>query len=118
MSYDIDFKVKVEGIDRYISVGYCDANMTWNVREMICKSTGLEWKNCENNGYCKEVIPHIRKGLNELLTKESYYKQFEASNGWGTVDGCINFFKNILQSWEELCKWDKELIDVVIFWIE
>ena len=46
MSYDISFKVKVEGLeDRYVYVGECDANITWNLREMIEKSTGLEWLN-------------------------------------------------------------------------
>lgn len=33
MSYDISFRVKVEGTDRYLDTGYCDANITWNVRE-------------------------------------------------------------------------------------
>jgi hypothetical protein len=30
MSYDIAFKVKVEGIDKYVEAGHCDANTTWN----------------------------------------------------------------------------------------
>lgn len=67
MSYDISFKVKVEGLeDIYVRVGECDANITWNVREMIVKSTGLEWRNCKNNGLCKGVIPHIANGYAEL----------------------------------------------------
>ena len=49
MSYDISFKVKVEGIDQYVNVGDCDANITWNVRKIITHSTGLEWKNDANN---------------------------------------------------------------------
>ena len=62
MSYDIDFRVKVEGLeDRYVSVGECDANITWNLREMIVKSTGLEWKNERNNG-------EIDKGKEKTLT--------------------------------------------------
>mgnify|MGYP003297992494 FL=1 len=63
MSYDIDFRVKVEGVDRYISVGDCDANITWNVRKIIELSTGLPWLNEENNGLCKDVIPHIERSL-------------------------------------------------------
>lgn len=58
MSYDIDFRVKVEGVDAYVSVGECDANITWNVRKIIELSTGLPWLNEENNGFCKDVIPH------------------------------------------------------------
>ena len=37
MSYNISFKVKAEGIDAYIPVGTCDANITWNVRKIIEK---------------------------------------------------------------------------------
>ena len=48
MSYDIKFKVKVEGVDAYVEVGDCTANITWNVREIITQSTGLKWNNEEN----------------------------------------------------------------------
>ena len=34
MSYDISFKVKVDGLDNYyVKVGNCTANITWNLRE-------------------------------------------------------------------------------------
>ena len=42
MSYDISFKVPVAGTDKYVSIGDCDANTTWNLGKMIRKSTGLE----------------------------------------------------------------------------
>jgi hypothetical protein len=120
MSYDISFKVKVEGIDQYVDVGECYANTTWNLREMIVKSTGLEWKNEENNGLCKDVIPHITKGLAELINHPSRYKQYEAPNGWGTIDGCKRFFSQILQDWDNFCKGysTRDLVDVTTFWIE
>ena len=120
MSYDISFKVKVEGVDRFVSVGNCEANTTWNLREMIVKSTGLEWKNEENNGLCKDVIPHIAKGLAELINHPSKYKQYEAPNGWGTLDGCKGFFKRILTDWEDFCNGyeTSDLVDVAYFWIE
>ncbi len=67
MSYDISFKVKVEGLEnRYVEVCDPNANITWNLREMIRKSTELEWNNEANNGLCIDVIPHISKGLSEL----------------------------------------------------
>lgn len=118
MSYDIAFKVKVEGIDKYIGVGDCDANITWNLREMIVKSTGLEWKNEQNNGLCKDVIPCIERGLAELVNHPEKYKQYEAKNGWGTVEGCILFFENILEDWRKFKRWEeKEVVDVTTFWI-
>ena len=118
MSYDISFKVKVEGVDKYVSVGNCDANTTWNVREMIVKSTGLQWKNCENNGLCKDVIPFIEKGYKELTRYPEKYIQYEASNGWGTVESTKEFFKDILFAWEQLCKDSPEMSEAATFWIE
>ena len=66
MSYNISFKVKAEGVDAYVPVGTCDANTTWNARKIIEKSTGLEWKNCQNNGLCVDVVPKIEVGLRKL----------------------------------------------------
>ena len=121
MSYDISFKVKVEGLEnRYISVGDCEANITWNLREMIIKSTGLEWKNEESNGLCKDVIPHIAEGFMELMKYPSKYTKYEASNGYGTIEDCKIFFMRIINDWEKFCKdYDtKDLVDATYFWIE
>lgn len=87
MSYDISFKVKVEGIDHYIDLDCCDANITWNVREIITRSTGLPWENEANNGLVKDIVPAIRNGLTELERNGDAYKQYEASNGWGHRGG-------------------------------
>lgn len=119
MSYDISFKVKVEGVDKYIEVGDCNANITWNVREIITKSTGLEWKNEENNGLCKNIIPFIKKGCAELINHPEKYRKYEAARGYGTVKGTIKFFKNIIESWERFKEYgDEEVVNVATFWIE
>ena len=117
MSYDIDFRVKVEGADEYISVGDCDANITWNVRKIIELSTGLPWMNEENNGYCKDIIPCIEKGLHELLNNPKKYKPYEAPNGWGTVDGTIIFYEDIINAWRNLKRENPKLAEVAVFWI-
>lgn len=118
MSYDTSFKVKAEGVDAYVSVGCCDANITWNVREIIVKSTGLPWENCKNNGLCKDVIPQIIKGHQELIENGNAYKQYESPNGWGTVKDTIRFFARIIAAWEDFLRWHEELADVVTFWVE
>lgn len=118
MSYDVSFRVKAEGIDYWIDTGYCDANITWNLREMIMASTGLDWKNCENNGLCKDIMPAITKGYSELVNHSEKYKQYESPNGWGTIGGCIGFFKNIIDCWMMLKCDAEELTDVVCFWID
>lgn len=117
MSYDISFRVKVEGIDRYVEVGTCDANITWNVRKIIELSTGLPWLNEANNGLCKDVIPCIEKGLAELRTHPRKYMKYESPNGWGTVEGTIWFFKTILRDWSAFLRDYEELADVATFWI-
>lgn len=117
MSYDIDFRVKVEGIDEFVSVGDCEANTTWNVRKMIELSTGLPWLNAQNNGFCKDVIPHIERGLEELRRYPEKYKPYEAPNGWGTVNSTIEFFERIIKDWKDFKRWNKELAEVAVFWI-
>ena len=117
MSYDINFRVKVEGIDEYVEVGNCDANITWNVRKIIELSTGLPWNNEANNGLCLDVIPKIEHGLNELRKHPNKYKPYEAKNGWGTVEGTIHFYERILEAWDEFVRWNEELVPVTTFWI-
>ena len=122
MSYDISFKVKVQDTDNvYIPVCYCEANITWNVRDIITKSTGLEWNNESNNGFCKDVIPKIEAGLKELEQNGDAYKKYESKNGWGTVDGTKRFFADIISAWKEFseCPFTpRQLVDVTTFWIE
>ena len=119
MSYDITFKVKVDGIDRYVPVGDCEANITWNVRKIIKLSTGLPWLNEENNGFCKDVIPKIADGLAELHKNPGKYKPYEAENGWGTVEDTKRFFNQILEDWEYLREeYGDEIANVTTFWIE
>ena len=118
MSYDISFKVKVEGVDAWVEVGECYANITWNVREIITRSTGLPWKNEANNGLVKDIIPSIEKGRMELIRNPIKYKPYEAPNGWGTVKGTLYFFDNIIACWNNLIRYNEELADVATFWIE
>lgn len=118
MSYDITFKVKVEGCDRWVPVGDCTANITWNVREIITRSTGLSWGNEENNGLCKDVIPFIEKGLHELRVNGVKYIKYESPNGWGTVGGTIRFFETIIKEWSYFEYTEPELAQVATFWIE
>lgn len=117
MSYDIDFRVKVEGVDEYITVGECDANITWNVRKIIELSTGLPWLNAANNGCCKDIIPCIEQGLDELLHNPEKYKPYEAENGWGTVEETITFYEDILNAWRNLKQQSPQLSEVAVFWI-
>jgi hypothetical protein len=118
MSYDIAFRAKVEGFDYWTSVAPCESNTTWNVREMIVKSTGLEWKNEQNNGLCKDIIPFIRKGYSELTEHPEKYREYEATNGWGTVESTAKFFKKIIDDWEDATRFNKQIEQFATFWID
>lgn len=120
MSYDIEFKVRVENTDLWVDIPMNDyINITWNVNDIIRQSTGLEWKNEEDNGRVADVIPFIIKGYNELITNPEKYRHLESPNGWGTVEGTRKFFKMIIDEWEALCSdhWTSPLKDYVHFWI-
>ena len=95
----------------------CDANVTWNVREIIGKSTGLDWLNEANNGLCTDVIPYIEHGVKELTEHPEKYRKYEAKNGYGTVEGTLMFFQTILQDWERFKSWYPELAPIATFWI-
>ena len=116
-SYDIGFKVKVEGVDYWVEPMDCDANVTWNVREIIEKSTGLDWLNEANNGLCTDVIPYIEHGVKELTEHPDKYKKYEPKNRWGTVSSTRMFFQTILQDWERFKSWYPELAPIATFWI-
>ena len=121
MSYDITYRVRcLEKPDVWVDVGLIDANITYNVGDMIRASTGLEWKNEADNGLVKDVIPYIIKGLDELEKHPEKYKKYESDNGWGTIGGCKNFFGNILKAWSNFStdSWTADLAPVTYFWIE
>lgn len=120
MSYDISYKVQcLENPNLWVSVGEPKANTTWNLREMITTSTGLEWNNEEDNGLVKDIIPYIIHGLGELETNPEKYKKYEAQNGWGTLEGCKNFFIQCLRDWSYFQDdySTRDFKDIVHFWI-
>lgn len=120
MSYDISFRVKcAEDPNLWAEIGDIDANTTWNLREMICAATGLEWKNEEDNGLVKDVMPKIADGYSELSRHPEKYKKYESPNGWGTVEGCKSFFARCIYNWNTFCtdSWTSPFKDIVHFWI-
>lgn len=119
MSYDISFKIRAYDTDEYINVGGTSANITWNLREMIEKSSGLPWKNEANNGFCTEVIPRIKNGYCELCLHPEKYRQYEAENGYGTLEGLKGFYKQVLDDWNTYVIHNSpQIVNVTTFWVE
>ena len=48
----------------------------------------------------EEIIPVLRKGLDNLLSRPEYFESFNSPNGWGTYKHFIPFVKDYLDACE------------------
>ena len=116
MSYDISFRVKVEGKPVYVDV-IDGPNITWNVKELILHSSGWDIKNCDNNGPIFDWIKKIRFGFHELHKHPEKYRKYEASNGWGTVEDTLKFYNECMDMFEDFMRYNEELHDIAVVWV-
>lgn len=116
MSYDISFRARVHDTNIYVPV-WNSANITWNVRGIIIKFTGLEWKNEENNGLCTDVIPKIREGREKLNIAIKDYDYSKSPYSLGQLKSVNNFFLGILDDWRRFGLDYPDLVPHVTFWI-
>lgn len=94
MSYDISFKAKLEGVDQWVCVGDPFINFTSNTANMIkevCGSYPSQW----NGKKCSDMYPILMQGASLLNNDPQKYKQFEAKNGWGTVNSTRDFLMDV-----------------------
>lgn len=97
MSYDVSFKAKLEGTEQWVYVGDDWINHTSNTAAMIkevCGSYPSEW----NGKSCSELTPILEAGTTELRRYSQKYRQFEAENGWGTLETTLEFLDMILKN--------------------
>lgn len=45
--------------------------------------------------YSKDLIPHLSKGLSELVANPDKYQAYNSPNGWGTYQGLVRFVSSI-----------------------
>lgn len=108
MSYDVSFKAKLEGADQWVYVGDDWINHTSNTAAMIkevCGTYPSEW----NGKKCSDMYPVLMQGASLLNLDRRHYRQFEPSNGWGTVDSTIDFLTKIA---DNCCKFPTAVIEV------
>lgn len=117
MSYDVSIKVKVEGLDHYVFV-YDLGNITWNVRELIRQSSGWDIKNEAPNGPLQPWLEKIRAGIKELEQHPGKYRQYEARNGWGTVEGTLEFYRHCVHNAEKFLKRRKQLLPAAVVYVD
>lgn len=71
------------------------ADITWNLARMFEALPVGNISDWDGQEVIKLAEP-VRESLNLLLTNPDEYKQYESSNGWGTVGGAITFLKECL----------------------
>lgn len=98
MSYDIHFCIREKNTNELIVIGE-SYNITWNVRELIKKSSGWNIKNEKTNGLASEIIDKVRKGDRELFISPEKYKKYESPNGWGTIEGVRKLYRKLIDEW-------------------
>ena len=78
-----------------------EANITHNLGKMAGEAGIYEclWRP-NQYGYEKanDIIELLEDGINLLMAKPEHFKQFNASNGWGTYEGLISFAENVLNA--------------------
>lgn len=117
MSYDVSIRLPVKGLeDRYVEVADL-GNITWNVRELIKQSSGWEIKNESNNGDLLPWMQMIRRGISELENNPDQYRQYESPNGWGTIQGTLNFYKYCIENAEGWISWSEDLLPAAVVWV-
>lgn len=80
------------------------ANITHNLNTMAEKAGIYQacWRPEEINcKFAKDIIPLLKKGLEELKSKPDYFKQFDAENGWGTYKQFVPWVEKYLKACEE-----------------
>lgn len=81
-----------------------ETNITHNVSTMAAKAGIREclW-DAKENGYKKaeDVIGPLERGIERLENNPSYFKEFNASNGWGTYESFLRFVYGVLRACKE-----------------
>lgn len=118
MSYGVSIRLPVKGLeDRYVQVADL-GNITWNVRELIKKSSGWEIQNEDNNGAVLPWLSLIRNGYCQLTAHPEAYKRYESPNGWGTVGGTKRFYEDCIKNAEDWMRCNEDLLPVAVVWVD
>lgn len=101
----LDFWLEMEldtGAPEPHKVELYSANITHNLSGMAMEA-GIYmclWRPDElwSNPTADKIIPILEEGLEKLKSNPEHYKQFDASNGWGTYKDFIPFVEGVLNA--------------------
>jgi hypothetical protein len=80
------------------------ANITHNLGRMADKAGiyGALWRPDEHGfTHAKQLIEPLRDGLKQLEENPTYFKQFDAENGWGRYIHFVPFVRAYLKACEQ-----------------
>lgn len=113
MSLDVTL-ISPEPIERYCNCcGFTNtvkdaevysANITHNLNTMADKAGIYKalWRPEEIGATkAKDIIELLEKGLDDLRERPDYFRQFNASNGWGLYDHFVPFVEKYLDACRE-----------------
>lgn len=95
----LDFYLEYKNDDNDIEV--FDINITHNLTKMASEAGIYEslWHpETINAVYGKDIIDILEKGLKKLKERPEYFKQFNASNGWGMYKHFVPFVEDCLNA--------------------
>ena len=101
MGLDVMLKYEVEE-GKYLTA--YDASVTHNLNTMAEEigMYGYVWRPDELGVIkAKELIEHLQKGINALITNREHCKKFEPENGFGTYDDFLKFLIDYLEACQE-----------------
>lgn len=96
MSYDVTFYItpkEYPDVEHEIEW----RSVTYNLREMFgVLPCGYikDW----NEKSTRWIQERVNRSINELRTKPAKYHQYEAENGWGTVNSMIDFLEWVIEN--------------------
>lgn len=81
-----------------------DRNITHNLGEMARKAGiyNVLWHpNDDGQVMAKDILPFLKLGLSDLLNRPDYFRQFDASNGWGLYEHFVPFVVAVVDACEK-----------------
>jgi hypothetical protein len=106
MSLDFYLEIEVDtGAPEPHKVELYSGNITHNLNKMA-EEAGIYkclWHPYElyENPTAGMLVPHLEAGLLKLKSHPNHYKQFDASNGWGTYEDFVPFVEEVLNACKE-----------------
>jgi hypothetical protein len=94
-------------IGLYISNGTEEAEIydcgdyTYNVAPMYGKSMGDGGIRIIGDMTCKEALPHLERGIAEMINREEEMVKLNPPNGWGDFEGALAYLRIIRQGCED-----------------